>query len=370
MAQRAPSESDAPSPVGTDTPPARPSLWDWLRLAALTLAIVVVLELLGLPAAILLGAMGAAIFVALRFGQMSMPRLPYMAAQALIGCMIAHALSLSVMLEVADQWPIFVFGVLSVLVASLFLGWSLARMKTLPGTTAIWGSSPGAAQVMTLMSEDFGADIRLVAFMQYTRVIIVAGLAAVVARIWADLGEASHSASAWFAMPDPGGLAGTFGLVAATFVVHRIVRVPSLSFMFPMVAGAALLETGWLTLELPPLLLAAAYVSIGWTIGLRFDAKVLKHAARATPRILLAIVILVSLCGALSGVLVVLTGIDPLTAYLAMSPGGADTIAIITASAPANINVPFVMAMQMARFVAIMLTGPFTAQLISRWMGS
>ncbi|WP_319775750.1 AbrB family transcriptional regulator [Breoghania sp.] len=368
MAHPAPSEGDASTPADAELHPKPARVRDWARLTALTLAIVVVLELLGLPASILLGAMVAAIIIALRFGQIAMPRLPYMTAQALIGCMIAHALSLSVMLEVADDWPIFVFGVVSVLAASLFLGWSLARMKTLPGTTAIWGSSPGAAQVMTLMSEEFGADIRLVAFMQYTRVIIVAGLAAVVARIWADLGDASTGASTWFALPDPAGLAGTLGLVAATIIVHRIVRLPSISFMFPMVAGAALLEAGWLTLELPPLLLAAAYVAIGWTIGLRFDATVLRHAARATPRILIAIVILVGLCGALSAILVVMTGIDPLTAYLAMSPGGADTIAIITASAPANINVPFVMAMQMARFLAIMLTGPFTAQLVSRWM--
>ena len=40
----------------------------------------------------------------------------------------------------------------------------------LPGTTAVWGSSPGAATAMVLMAEAFGADARLVAFMQYLRV--------------------------------------------------------------------------------------------------------------------------------------------------------------------------------------------------------
>ena len=37
----------------------------------------------------------------------------------------------------------------------------------LPGTTALWGTSPGAASVMTIMAESYGADMRLVAFMQY-----------------------------------------------------------------------------------------------------------------------------------------------------------------------------------------------------------
>ena len=64
------------------------------------------------------------------------------------------------------------------------LGWAIARFKVLPGTTAVWGTAPGAASAMMVMSGAFGADARLVAFMQYLRVVIVAGLASVVARLW------------------------------------------------------------------------------------------------------------------------------------------------------------------------------------------
>ena len=49
-------------------------------------------------------------------------------------------------------------------------------------------------------------------------------------------------------------------------------------------------------------------------------------------------------------------GTDPLTAYLATSPGGADSVAIIAASS--NVDVPFVMAMQMARFILVLLVVP------------
>lgn len=38
-------------------------------------------------------------------------------------------------------------------------------LTPLPGNTAIWGSSPGAATVMTLMAGSYGADVRLVAFL-------------------------------------------------------------------------------------------------------------------------------------------------------------------------------------------------------------
>jgi uncharacterized membrane protein AbrB (regulator of aidB expression) len=46
---------------------------------------------------------------------------------------------------------------------------------------AIWGMLPGAATVMMVMVEAYGADFRLVAFMQYLRVVLVAAVASVVA---------------------------------------------------------------------------------------------------------------------------------------------------------------------------------------------
>ena len=78
---------------------------------------------------------------------------------------------------------------------------------------------------------------------------------------------------------------------------------------------------------------------------------------------MLAIAALLVLCGAFAMALAELAGIDPLTAFLATSPGGADSVAIIAASA--DVDVPFVMAMQTARFLAVLATGPFIARFIA-----
>ena len=74
--------------------------------------------------------------------------------------------------------------VIAVIAASSTLGWLLTRWRVLPGTAAVWGSSPGAASAMMLMAAAYGADIRLVAFMQYLRVLLVALVATIVARLW------------------------------------------------------------------------------------------------------------------------------------------------------------------------------------------
>ncbi|MDJ0931431.1 AbrB family transcriptional regulator [Breoghania sp.] len=68
----------------------------------------------------------------------------------MVGLMIARSLTLPVLHEVASDWPVFAGGVISVIVIAALLGWSVARLGVLPGATAIWGPSPGAAQVMTI----------------------------------------------------------------------------------------------------------------------------------------------------------------------------------------------------------------------------
>jgi len=55
---------------------------------------------------------------------------------------------------------------------------------------------------------------------------------------------------------------------------------------------------------------------------------------------------------------------DALTAYLATSPGGLDSIAIIALGSGAN--VPLILAIQALRVFFVVLTGPAIAKFISR----
>ena len=110
-------------------------------------------------------------------------------------------------------------------------------------------------------------------------------------------------------------------------------------------------------------LLAVGYALIGWSIGLRFTRPILMHAARLLPRILGAIIVLIAVCGVLALALSAIADVDLLTAYLATSPGGLDTVAIIAVST--NIDLPFVMAMQTSRFLCVLLLGPSLARLVA-----
>ena len=88
---------------------------------------------------------------------------------------------------------------------------------------------------------------------------------------------------------------------------------------------------------------------------------------RALPRILLSIVALIVICALFGVVLAKVAHVDMLTAYLATSPGGADSVAIIAASS--KVDVPFVMALQIARFVIVLLIGPRLARFVAKLTG-
>jgi membrane AbrB-like protein len=334
----------------------------WAVLAVFSFAFAALLEMAHLPAALLLGPMVAAILLASQDGIIRVPPAAFITAQGVVGAMIAINLPLSIFPEMIARWPVFLLGVLSTLLASNILGWILSRSGALPGTTAIWGSAPGAATVMTLMSESFGADMRLVAFMQYLRVVACAVVATLVARL---MGHASGNHLAhWLSVPSSWPAVATALAVALIGAyLGRRFKIPGGSLLIPMALGMALKGATPLPLQLPPLLLAASYAVVGWAIGMRFSASVIRYAAKVFPRVITSILALILVCAGFGTVLMFVTGVDPLTAYLATSPGGADSVAIIAAAT--KVNMPFVMTMQVARFLLVLAVGPLIARLLS-----
>lgn len=357
-----PPPADRPHPG----PLARlPRIGQWLVLSAATLVLSAILEFARLPAALLIGPMVSAIVGGVMGIEVRLPRPCFNAAQVVIGCLIASAIQISIFSSFASDWPLILAAVLSTVAASSFLGWFISRLKILPGTTAVWGSSPGAATAMVLMASAFGADARLVAFMQYLRVIIVSITAAFVAGLFVDTSGLPAPVVVWFPPIEWTGFLATPAVGLAGGLLARLVRLPSPFFLGSFALGVALHLAGLVDFQLPPWLLATSYVVIGWTIGLNFDRAVIAHAARALPQILMSILILMGFCGAIAWLLSHELGVDPLTAYLATSPGGMDSVAII-AAASSSVNLSLVMALQTARFLFVLAFGPAIARLIAR----
>jgi membrane AbrB-like protein len=82
------------------------------------------------------------------------------------------------------------------------------------------------------------------------------------------------------------------------------------------------------------------------------------------PGIVIATLGVIALCGGWAYGLTFLLPIDFLTAYLATSPGGLDSVAIIAVGS--KVDVSFVLAVQTLRLFVVLVTGPIVAKWIAR----
>jgi hypothetical protein len=214
---------------------------------------------------------------------------------------------------------------------------------------------------MMVMADAYGADARLVAFMQYVRVVMVALVASIIARFWVQAPAAAAAAPAvWFAPIHALPFIETLVLVLGGVILGPVSRIPAGILLIPVFLGAVLQSNGLVEIELPSWLLAVSYLLLGWTIGLRFTREILVYAIRALPKMMVSILMLIAFCGGLAFALVEVFDIDPLTAT---SPGGADSVAIIAAST--NVDVGFVMAQQVARFMLVLIIGPALSRFVA-----
>ncbi|MCJ2062850.1 AbrB family transcriptional regulator [Methylobacterium sp. J-088] len=343
--------------------PSLRSIGLWAALVAVSAAISYGLTHAHFPAALLLGPMIGAIGFGVGGSRLHVPRPAFNAAQAMIGCLVAHAVTGQIAQTLLEDGPLIVAVVFVTVAVSGVVGLVLTRLRVLPGTTAAWGSSPGGASAMVAMAEDFGADPRLVAFMQYVRVAAVVFSASLAARFLME-NPAAAGASGGAEAVEPLSLLATLAVAVIGAGAALALRVPAGAQIGPMVLGSLLHATGVVRMALPVPILELAYACIGIYVGLRFTRETLRRTVTALPGILVATFSVIALCGAWGWGLTLLLPIDLLTAVLATSPGGLDSVAIIAVGSKADVS--FVLAVQTLRLFVVLLTGPLLAKWISR----
>ncbi len=350
--------------VGTLAKPAQ-----WLLLLVLGLLLGQFLQLLSLPAALMLGPMAVGIIMARGGCELHVPGVLHRMAQGVAGCLIAAHLDTALLVKMSEIWPIvIVFGTLT-FVASCFVGWLSARRTGIDGEVAIWGFLPGMAGTVIAMAHEHGLDSRLVALIQTVRLMVVIATM-VVAALFIVGASVPHLATGH--APDIGSISVVLGLAVLGAMTARYLRfIPSAATLVPLTVGGALQLAG-VNLAVPAWLVALAYLAFGAHIGLRMTPDILRSGARALPSLVGAALLLMALCGVSGVVLSMIADVDLMSALLATVPGSIDSIALIAVNAGADMT--FVMTLQTLRLFAVSIFGPLVARsmihLLHRWKTS
>lgn len=317
-----------------------------------------------IPAALFLGPMLVAILFGVSGASIRIHKQAFRLSQGFVGMLVAHAMTISVLATVAQSWHVMLFATVLTVLLSAAVGLGLVRYAGIKGSTAAWGTLPGAASAMVGMSEDYGADSRVVATMQYVRVVCVVMIGALVSRLFGvESGGPEVPASA-LVLHGSDALNIALSVAAIVVGVWLSAKIPAGALLLPLLIGGVLQLSGLLQITLPHWMLAVAYGAIGCYIGLRFDRPTIRYVWRRLPAMICGSLLLILLCSLSAWLIAELMGKDFLSVYLATSPGGLDAMAIIAIDTHSDIG--FVLAMQTLRMLAVIVTGSFFARQIIR----
>src|SRR3954465_2778044 len=199
----------------------------WLLLAAAVTATSLALDAAGMPSPTLFAALLVGIAVALRSSRsFGLPRHVFTGAQAVVGFTLGAYLQSSSLTALADSWLPVTLVSLATLGLSLACGEVLSRVTGLDPATAALGSIAGGASGIVGMSDELGGDDRLVAFMQYLRVLVVVVLTPAVAAL--TRGHGGGGGPSGPAFGDLEGWLLTLAIAPVGVFLGRSVKLPSL----------------------------------------------------------------------------------------------------------------------------------------------
>lgn len=337
-------------------------------MAAVTAAAAFAFDRIGLPSAALFAALLVGLIAAL--SPAVMPQVPsgvFRVAQAVTGVSLGVYVQSSSLHVVASSWlPVTVTSA-GTLFLSLLCGWALVRTVGLDPPTAALGMVAGGASGIVGMAHELGADDRLVAVMQYLRVLVVVVLTPILVAI---AFSHPHGSGGGTASPSSAPVIGsgrdwllTGAALAVGALAAVLTKLPAGSLLGPMIAAAGLtLALG--DFQAPAILYQPAFAAIGLQVGLRFTPGLVREAGRLFIPTILCIAGLLVTCFGLALLLDVTTHASLLDAYLATTPGGL--YAVLAAAFGTGADTTFVIAVQTLRLFVMVLLAPVVVRRLLR----
>ena len=338
----------------------------WALLAVSVVAGGAGLDQAGLPSSYLFAALVAGLILALvRPAAIDVPPWTFRAAQAVAGVTLGAYLETSTLRELGAAWLPVTLICAATLALSLGAGLLLSRTTPLDEPTAALGLIAGGASGIVGMSGELGADDRLVAFMQYLRVLIVVlSLPILVALAFGDQHASAAAVRAAEAVPLLGDVRAwvlTLVLAAVGAAAAGVVRLTAGVLLGPMLlTGVVVLAVPGGAFDVPPVLRELSFAVIGLQVGLRFTVATMRLLGRLLAPVTLVILALLAACFGLALVLDATTSASLLDSYLATTPGGL--YAVLAVASGSGADTTFVVAVQTLRVVVMVLLAPLAVR--------
>ncbi|AXF56997.1 AbrB family transcriptional regulator [Salicibibacter kimchii] len=311
---------------------------------------------IGVPAGWLLGGLLTGIFYGLFIRAFDFTGWPFQMALAIVGINIGLIMEPDLFQQLTQYLlPLFITLVLTLL-TGLFLGILLDRWTSLDRRTAFFCTIPGGASEVIAISNDYGADQRIVASFHTARItmfvlIIPFGIGMI-------YGEGNVGAqSAGLMMPTSLQVAFFAIIILGSYFLNRLVSFPGgiliYSIAFGFLGSEFVVNIG----EVPGYFAGIGQGLIGAMVGIRFERSTvvrLKSIGAASLKVL-GLYLICSL-----GIAVLffwLTPLSYLTSLLSTVPAGAAEMA--STAVALQIEPTLVASLHIIRVISIFIVLPF-----------
>jgi membrane AbrB-like protein len=231
--------------------------------------------------------------------------------------------------------------------------------------TAYFSATPGGLITMLALGESYGGDVRTMALVQAVRLIATILIIPLAFRLWGGYIPPDalwpQTLEASTSIKD---LAILGVICVASYFIARKLRIPAPHLLGPMIAIGAFKLLGAFDTSIPHPLLSIAFLFIGTSIGASFNGVKVKEVTRTllhglavgTIMIVLAVVFALGTYSFNGGTINAL--------ILAFAPGGFAEMALVASGL--GIDVVFVIAHQLARYLMVLGLAPIAIRLIRR----
>lgn len=284
--------------------------------------------LLRFPLPWMAGAMIFAILTSLLRINLHIPSFTRASGQVVVASSIGMAITPAAVIVIGEQFLLMVLAGLLTIVAGVVTGVVLRRLAKIDLMTASLCSIPGGPIEMALLAKSQGINPAPVAFAQTVRlvmiILIIPPLIVFLDGSVVDASEALTSDAELFQVLT------VLSIGIAGGIAFKALRVASPFFLGPLGLAAVASATGVPVGSFPYWMIACAQVLLGTSMGRMFDRAMIERSSRFLPAVIISTILLFILCGAIAGLVGLVTGMEWQTALLATAPGNATEMALTT----------------------------------------
>jgi uncharacterized protein len=271
------------------------------------------------------------------------------AGQVVVGLGIGLRFVPAVLASIVTLLPMMVVATLLTIASTLLAAVILRRLGRVDTRTAFFATAAAGLAEMAIVAHQKGADGSSVAVVHLLRVTTIVTAIPLLATLVGTEGAILPPAIAL--EREALSLAILFSIAAAAAFLAKPLRVPNSWLLVPAAIGAAVAASGLGPYAVPPLLLIAAQIAIGISLGCRFRRTLVARLPRVTLAGVVTTAVLIAAAAAIAWLVAWTTGLPYVTSLLAVAPAGVTEMGL-TATAM-HLDATTVTAFQLMRIAVV-----------------